>query len=330
MDQAAHWRQQPRMAWWPSRPQVPFPTSCPRPNGSSKRTWTRTGGSILTDALQEPNPYIAAGEPGSERWLDQFYPTPNTMLNIEGNFYNVAYGINTTWFFYNVDMFEDLGISRSRNNYAEFLENCQVAQRRRPDRLRLPSRCLTRRLRRLVSPADRLDDHGAGPGPPRQPRQGRFAELSEVACAIRDGVYHAHLPQFRQWLELWKLRPSPTAAPIGPCRAPDPNRLFLTKNSADLGKRLLDHPATGDRSAAWTFEWATFWAPPLTTESSEYVTDPPTVAPNVGTVTDNFAISTRARKDGVLDTAIDLLRLLLSPRERRISAGRNRPETCRT
>ena len=34
---------------------------------------------------------------------------------------------------------------------------------------------------------------------------GRFAELSEVACAIRDGVYHAHLPQFRQWLELWKL-----------------------------------------------------------------------------------------------------------------------------
>ena len=55
---------------------------------------------VLTDALNQPNPYIAAGEPGSERWIDQFYPTPNTMLNIEGNFYNVAFGINTTWFFY--------------------------------------------------------------------------------------------------------------------------------------------------------------------------------------------------------------------------------------
>ena len=61
------------------------------------------------------------------------------------------------------------------------------------------------------------------------------------------------------------------------------------------------------------FEWATFWAPPLTKESSEYVTDPPTVAPNVGTVSDNFAISTRARKDGVLDTAIDLLRFFSHP-----------------
>ena len=43
------------------------------------------------------------------------------------------------------------------------------------------------------------------------------------------------------------------------------------------------------------------------------MTDPPTVAPNVGTVTDNFAISTRARKDGVLDTAIDLLRFFSHP-----------------
>ena len=66
---------------------------------------------VLTNALAEPNPYIAAGEPGSERWLDQFCPTPNTMLNIEGNFDNVAYGINTTWLFYNVDMFEELGTS---------------------------------------------------------------------------------------------------------------------------------------------------------------------------------------------------------------------------
>ena len=49
------------------------------------------------------------------------------MLNIEGNFLNVAYGINTTWFFYNVDLFEELGISVPAN-YAEFLENCQVAK----------------------------------------------------------------------------------------------------------------------------------------------------------------------------------------------------------
>ena len=263
---------------------------------------------VLTDALQEPNPYIAAGEPGSERWLDQFFPTPNSMLNIEGNFYNVAFGINTTWFFYNVDMFEELGISVP-NSYAEFLENCQVASDAgligydfitfSPAdtdawyRQQIGSMIMERDLAPLVNP------------------DGRFAELSEVACAIRDGVYHAHLPQFRQWLELWKLN-VPYRRADWTVRAPDSTRLFLTKNTpiTENGSWIIPQL---EIDPLLDFEWATFWAPPLTKESSEFVTDPPTVAPNVGTVTDNFAISTRARRDGVLDTAIDLLRFFSHP-----------------
>ena len=278
---------------------------------------------VLTDALQEPNPYIAAGEPGSERWLDQFYPTPNTMLNIEGNFYNVAYGINTTWFFYNVDMFEELGISVPAN-YAEFLANCEVAQDAgliaydfhtlSPAdsdawyRQQIGSMIMERDLAPLVNP-----DKG-------------FAELSEVACAIRDGVYHAHLPQFRQWLELWK-QTVPYRRADWTVRAPDPNRLFLTKKTPILENGSWIIPQL-EVDPLLDFEWATFWAPPLTKESSEYVTDPPTVAPNVGTVTDNFAISTRARKDGVLDTAIDLLRYFSHPENVELvqgEIGRNMP-----
>ena len=30
----------------------------------------------LTPYFNQPNPYIAAGEPGSEKWLDQFFPIP--------------------------------------------------------------------------------------------------------------------------------------------------------------------------------------------------------------------------------------------------------------
>ena len=71
------------------------------PQGISSREWTiaqQTAGTIahivtyahwhikddpdkgrwveLTPYFNQPNPYIAAGEPGSEKWLDQFCPIP--------------------------------------------------------------------------------------------------------------------------------------------------------------------------------------------------------------------------------------------------------------
>ena len=62
------------------------------------------------------------------------------------------------------------------------------------------------------------------------------------------------------------------------------------------------------------FEWDTFWAPTLTQESSEFADDPPFKAwPVGGPVSDQFAISTRARKEGVLEEAVDLLRWFSVP-----------------
>ncbi|MBV7333538.1 ABC transporter substrate-binding protein [Chloroflexi bacterium TSY] len=262
----------------------------------------------LSPFLDEPNPYIPAGAEGSDRWIDQFYPTPNTMLLIEGNRYNVAFGINTTWFYYNVDLYDELGISVPQS-YAEFLENCQVAQDAgligydhmtfSPSdtdawyRQQIGSMIMERDLAPLVNP------------------DGEFAELSEVACAIRSGEYSAHIPQFRQWLELWKLN-VPYRRADWTVQRPNATQLFLTKKTPGLEAGSWIIPQL-EIDPLMDFEWATFWAPPLTKESSEFVTDPPSVAPNVGTVTNNYAVSTRARKDGVLDTAIDLLRFMSHP-----------------
>ena len=203
---------------------------------------------ILTDALNEPNPYIAAGEPGSERWIDQFYPTPNTMLDIEGNFYNVAYGINTTWFFYNVDMFAELGISAPAS-FAEFLENCQVAQDAGPDRLRLPHP-LPRRHRCLVSPADRLDDYGTRPGPAGQP--GRQ-------------VRHPFRGRLRHPRRCLSRRPPPVPPVAGALEADhplSPRRLGRAgarsqpplphQEDANRGERLLGDPTVRGPIPSWT------------------------------------------------------------------------------
>ena len=262
----------------------------------------------LTSFLNQPNPYIPAGDPGSKRWIDQFYETPTQMLAIQGNYYNIAMGIVTTWFFYNADMFDELGI-QVPNNYAEFLKNAQVAKdagligydfqtmiMADTDawyRQQLGSMIMERDIAPLVNP------------------DGGFATLDEMACAIKRGDYHAQLPQFREWLELWKLT-TPFRRADWTVEAPDPIRLFLTKKTPilEMGSWLIPQLEV---DPMLDFEWATFWPPPLTKESSEFATDPPTVAPNVGTVSDNFAVSTRATRDGVLDVAIDFLQFLSHP-----------------
>ncbi len=262
----------------------------------------------LTPYLQQPNPYIKAGEAGSKAWLDQFYPTPTSMLLIDNNYYNLTYGIVTTWFFYNVDLFKELGI-QVPTNFKEFLANCQVAK----DagligydfatmgvadtdawyRAQLGGMIMARDIEPKVNP-----DRGV-------------ATLDEVACALQRGDYNASLPQFQEWMEFWK-QTVPYRRADWNVVAPDPNRLFLTKKTPILEQGSWVIPQL-EVDPMLDFEWATFWAPPLTKESSSYVNDPPTQAQNVGTVDDNFAISTRSRKDGVLDLAVDFMHYLSLP-----------------
>lgn len=262
----------------------------------------------LSPYLEMPNPYIPADEPGGARWIDQFYPTPNQMTLLRGSRYNLCFGIVTTWFFYNVDLFDELGISVPESYY-DFLENCRVAA----DagligydgqtwsvfdtdfwyRQQIGSMIMARDIEPLVNP-----DRG-------------WATFDEVACALKNDVYNAYLPQFRQWMELWKMnvpyrRADWTVVPQ------DALRNFLLKETpiAEAGSWEIPRLET---DPMMDFEWATFWAPPLTKRMSEYVTDPPTPAPNVGTVSDEYSITTRAMNDGVLNLAVDVLRFMSHP-----------------
>jgi hypothetical protein len=62
------------------------------------------------------------------------------------------------------------------------------------------------------------------------------------------------------------------------------------------------------------FEWSTFFAPVVTSDLSEFVTDPPTPGwPIGGPVGDQFAVTTRSETDGVLNAAIDLMRFISEP-----------------
>ena len=263
----------------------------------------------LTPFLDGPNPYIAEGDAGSERWLDQFFPIPTEEARMRGGFYNLVFGLITTFFYYNVDWFNEMGVGAPQT-YSQFLEVCQAfrevdvnaygGQTYGPSsgsfwyRVQLGGMIMARDIEPLVNP-----DRGT-------------ATYEEVACAIKNGVYHPHLAQYRQWMELWK-RNVPYRTPDWTISPTDSHTLFLRKvepimeNGSWSIPRLLNDPQMD-------FEWATFYAPTLTDELSEFVSNPaPPAWPIGGPVGDQFAAPTSAQRDGVLDDVIDLLRYISVP-----------------
>jgi len=63
----------------------------------------------LDPFFEQPNPYVGAGDPGSERWLDQFYEIPTeAKRGPDGKHYVVPTYLVPTFFFYIKNVFDDV------------------------------------------------------------------------------------------------------------------------------------------------------------------------------------------------------------------------------
>jgi hypothetical protein len=105
----------------------------------------------------------------------------------------------------------------------------------------------------------------------------------------------------------------PYRTPDWTVQATDSHTLFLKKEEPIMENGTWSLPRLRT-DPLMDFEWSAFFAPTLTDKLSEFVTDPPTTAwPIGGAVGNQFAATTRAREDGVLDATIDLLRWMTTP-----------------
>ena len=76
----------------------------------------------LNEYLLAPNPYIAEGELGSERWIDTMPDNvTNNILAGDGNWYEIALDWIEIGLIYNADLAEQLGITMEWNNWGEFV-----------------------------------------------------------------------------------------------------------------------------------------------------------------------------------------------------------------
>lgn len=77
----------------------------------------------LTEYLSQPNPYVAPGEPGSEKWSDLYVEKELLATQAtNGHYYNVCLEKIPIGILYNKDIFERAGVTAVPQTFGELLE----------------------------------------------------------------------------------------------------------------------------------------------------------------------------------------------------------------
>ncbi len=258
----------------------------------------------LDPYFDQPNPYVASGDPGSERWLDQFYETPTEAKRLQdGKLYTVPIDLVTTFFFYNKDLFTAAGVEPP-TTYGEWITTQQKLQ----DSGVIPNGRIGWYNSQIGAMLYAKKDAEIN-------KDGGVATLEEVACAIDTGLYRATDPEYAEWMRM--------VQELTQYLAPD-----WAVEGADFARKFLNKEIAVLEDGSWRFgllradplvdfEWGSFYAPTITEEDSAFATGK--AAPPIGGATAaQWALSSRTETDGLTALAIDFLRYVTAPQ----NAGR--------
>jgi len=258
----------------------------------------------LDPYMAEPNPYVAAGQPGSAKWMDQFFEVPTkSKRSPDGKLYVVPIDLVTTFFFYNVDLFAKYGVEAPKT-WGDF-----------------------------ISVLDKIKTGGGIPYAPLGWYESQIGgmlynkvsesinptkdviSLEMAACAIKAGKYRATNPEYAEWMKFVKK--------LIPYLAPD-----WADANADFNRKFLNQETAIFEDGTWRFgylransllkfKWSTFFAPTITTADSTFATGEG-ANPIGGATAAQWAPTTRGEKEKILPLVIDILRFYTAPQ----NAGR--------
>lgn len=261
----------------------------------------------LNPYMEQPNPYVEAGQPGSEQWIDQYFEAPTgAKYAANGELYVVPYDLVTTFFFYNKTLFESAGVEIP-TTYAGFID---VISKLKDSGVAAYNgmQWSQPQLGEMVIGGwkDEIEPTGVG---------GSYTQ-KDIALAILDGIYDATKPEFKDWMRLMKDSVPYWSEQWPVENAPEIFELQFTQGQLGIfedGSWRFGQLKAND---ALEFEWGSFFMPVLEKGTgvglSEYATGAP--APSIGGATAcQYGVTSSAEKNGTLDLAIDFLRFITAP-----------------
>lgn len=267
---------------------------------SGKDWWTS-----LTKYLNQPNPYIKKGQPGAEKWIDEFYPAPTSAKQAtDGNYYCIPFDLVTTFFFYNKTEFNKLGL-KAPATYTEYLHVLEKLKKAG----KVPTSGLSwgiYQMMEMVNQSWRSKVKATGPG-------GAYLQ-KDVDLAIVNGIIKPDSDQFRNYLQVMKESV--------PYWQSDWTTVAATENEIrfSTGELMILEATTGEYAVLKyekpSFEWGTFFIPSVTKGKgpgeSPYADGKP--APPVGGASgEEWGITKNARQNGTVELCVDFLRYLTEP-----------------
>lgn len=260
----------------------------------------------LDDFLNKPNPYVAKGAPGSEKWLDSFYSAPMAVKQAtDGHFYVVPLDLVTTQFFYNQNAFTRAGV-QPPTNFSEFIEVGKALKGAGYTPMSGFSFAKTQLGDMVVKPW-KAQIKATGPG-------GAYT-VKDVTQAIIEGTFNADSEEYKSYLRLLQ-QIEPYWTRDWAVQGIDFSQKFTQGKLAILEDGTWRF-ALLDAVGSLPFEWSTFTMPSVSqgTGEGQAPSADGSPAPSIGGATGAQLGVTNSVKDEDLEGVVDFLRYLTAPQQ---------------
>lgn len=273
--------------------------------------------------LEEPNPYVKPGEPGSRRWLDQFVNQSLVQASRapDGKIYSLCFDLVETGIFYNKDILEKvLGIPKSVNYQPKTWKQFLGDLKRIEEAGYVPILIQSQMARDWVQDYlfdqmyyEILDELDKEKGTPEEEAYLRgYLYPKELCWAIknryfaRDSArYLAVWQTMLQWRRFWSRDVD--------WRRHDTNRLFfLGKAAMRWDGSWITRRMRLEKGRLLNFDWGVTYPPPIE-KSPETPFACGAEACVIGGAGVQFSVTNTAVKDGEVDIVMDWLRFMCRP-----------------